>query len=71
VAVLEAEAKVVKDALVVYEEARKRVAEIVRWAIALVVGTYLAGSMIYAGDTLLDSLQGAFNMFKIPFKGGV
>jgi len=60
-----------KNAQVEYDEARKRVAEIVRWGVSLVVGTYLAGSMIYAQDTLLDSLQGAFNMFKIPFKGGV
>lgn len=60
-----------KDALAVFNEAVARTAKILRWSIALVVGTYLAGSMVYAGDTLLDSIQSTFNMFKIPFKGGV
>jgi len=60
-----------RDSQVVFAEAQKRAESMLKWGIAVTVGTYLAGSMVYAGDTLLDSIQGAFNMFKIPFKGGV
>jgi len=53
------------------EEALRRSAEILRWSIAFVVGTYAAASLIYARDTIFDVVKEAFNMFKLPFKGGV
>ena len=70
--VLAAEVKVIRDAQAVYAEAVKRTFGLLSWGIALVIGTYLAGSMIYAGDTLLDSIGTAFKTFgNIPFKGVV
>jgi len=67
----QAAAQLELDAEVNLKEAKAKSINILRWCIALTIGTYLAGSMVYAGDTLLDSIQGVFNMFKLPFKGGV
>lgn len=60
-----------RDAQIVFEEAQKRAESMLKWGIAVTIGTYLAGSLVYAGDTLLDAIKGVFDMFKIPFKGGV
>jgi predicted O-methyltransferase YrrM len=61
----------IKDAQEQYEKASLYAESVLKWGVAVVIGTYLAGSMIYAGDTLLDTIQSAFNMFGLPFKGGI
>lgn len=67
IAQAEAAKKALQDAEAVAEEARKRAEALLKWGIALVLGTYLAGSMIYAQDTLLDSIGSAFKMLGLPF----
>jgi len=59
------------DADAALKAAEDKAFDIMKWAIALVIGTYLAGSLIYAGDTLLDCMKSMFEMFKLPFKGVV
>jgi hypothetical protein len=48
-----------RDALVVQADLPKALAERGRWLVAIVVGTFLATTMIFAGDSVLDLAGGA------------